>query len=90
MHKYLVTFEIHGNDDNNDLSVAIRAKLEDNSSKWLQVFPNQVAIKSDATLKQLIDVLSTEISKTRISIVEFSYSYSNEVRVKDLFDKFGF
>lgn len=90
MHKYLVTFENLTNDDNDDLSVAIRSKLEDNSGKWLQVFPNQVAIKTDATLEQLIDVLNPETSKTRISIVEFSSSYSNETRAKNLFDEFGF
>ncbi|MDM7515539.1 hypothetical protein QUF07_02315 [Lentilactobacillus sp. TOM.63] len=90
MHKYLVTFENLSDDDNNELSVAIRGKLEDNSGRWLQIFPNQIAIKTDASLKQLVKVLDPEINKTRMSIVEFSNAYSNEARSKSLLTDFGF
>ena len=90
MKNYLVTYYWQ-NDVNNSVSVALRTKLEKVSpEKWIQLFPNQLALQTELTISELYKELLPESEKIRISIVEFENIFSNEVRVNSLAEKYGF
>lgn len=88
MNNYVVTFSDQ-NDDNPEIAVGIRAKLENiSANKWIQVFPNQVALQSDLSIKEIYKKLQPENTKTRISIFRFSDWLVNEERSSDVLKQF--
>ncbi|MEG2291778.1 MAG: hypothetical protein RR936_06815 [Carnobacterium sp.] len=90
MKNYLVTFGIE-KDVNSPLAVRIRTKLEKFSPEhWIQIFPNQLAIKTTLTIEEINKMLAPEASKTRISIVEFQHFYVNEERSSSLLEKYDY
>ncbi|UTC12403.1 MULTISPECIES: hypothetical protein [Latilactobacillus] len=90
MRNYLITFML-GSDFNSDLAIDLRSKIEDLSKeKWIQIFPNQVAIQSESSLDEIYKNLEPVANKTRVSIVEFSNWMTNESRSTDLMKNYGY
>lgn len=90
MKKYLVSFYWE-NEVNNDLSVALRSKLEMLSpNKWIHIFPNLLVIQSELTIDELYSELSPELEKTRIIIVDFNESMTNEERSNEMLKEYGY
>jgi hypothetical protein len=90
MNKYLVTFDLK-KDENSELAIAIRTKLEDVSPKtWVQVFSNQVAIQTSLSIAEIMQVLEPENKKTRISVVKFTDWKVSEHRSEDSLSKYGY
>ncbi|GAK47755.1 hypothetical protein LOSG293_110710 [Secundilactobacillus oryzae JCM 18671] len=84
MNNFVITFaDVH--EPNSELGVSIKSKLEDLSSgKWLQVFPQQIAIQTSLSIQEVANVLAEEAKQTRISIFKFSQWASNESRSENL------
>lgn len=90
MKKYLVSFYWE-NEVNNDLSVALRSKLEKLSpSKWIHIFPNLLVIQSELTIDELYSELLPEGEKIRIIIVDFNESMTNETRSNEMLEEYGY
>lgn len=79
MNNYLITF-YYRSDTNDTISIEIRTKLEKLSDLWVQLFPNQLAIKSTLSPKEIYDYLMPLIEDIRISIVQFNDFFVNENR----------
>lgn len=90
MKNYLITFML-GSDFNSDLAIDLRGKIEDLSKKkWIQIFPNQIAIQSELSVTEIYKSLEPFANKTRVSIVEFSNWMTNESRSTDLMKHYGY
>ncbi len=90
MKKYLVSYYWEA-DANSSLSVALRSKLEKSSrEKWIHIFPNLLVIQSELTIDELYSELLPEAENTRIIIVEFNESMTNEARSNDLLHEYGY
>lgn len=90
MKKYLVSFYWE-NEVNNDLSVALRSKLEKLSpNKWIHIFPNLLVIQSELTIDELYSELLPEGERTRIIIVDFSKSMTNKIRSNEMLKEYGY
>lgn len=79
MKNYLITF-YYRSDTNDRISVEIRTKLENLSDLWVQVFPNQLAVKSTMSSKEIYEYLLPLSEDVRISIVQFNDYFVNEDR----------
>ncbi|MBO1106126.1 hypothetical protein FQT01_12560 [Enterococcus faecalis] len=90
MKKYLISFYWE-TDVNSSLAVSLRAKLEKLSpNKWIHIFPNLLVIQSELSINNLYSELLPEAENTRIIIVEFNESMTNEVRSNDLLHEYGY
>lgn len=90
MFNYLVTFEPR-EEDNSKRAIAIRSTLEDLSpNKWIQVFPNQIAIQSELSTDEIYQRLLPEAKDIRISIFRFDKWLSNETRSEDLLNEYDY
>lgn len=79
MKNYLITF-YYRSETNDRISVEIRTKLENLSDLWVQVFPNQLAVKSTMSSKEIYEYLLPLSEDVRISIVQFNDYFVNEDR----------
>lgn len=79
MKNYLITF-YYRSDTNDRISVEIRTKLENLSDLWVQVFPNQLSVKSTMSSKEIYEYLLPLSEDVRISIVQFNDYFVNEDR----------
>lgn len=90
MNNYLVTFDPDA-DVNSEFSVSLRSKLEDISPKnWVQIFPFQIAIKTNLSMAELNLKLGKTLNLKRISIVKFDQWSTNEARSTNILHEYGY
>lgn len=91
LNNYVVTYYWQ-EDINNEASIKVRGLLEEISPKrWIQIFPNQVTIQSELSIKELRSKLENIPFKMRISIFSFDqFDVFPEERFNDALLEFGY
>jgi len=75
---------------NNKISVEIRGKLEGLSDKWVQVFPNQVAIQTEYSAQEVYESLLPLSKAIRVSVFQFSDHFINDTFITRRLDERGY
>lgn len=75
MNNYLVSFPVDKK-QNQETITNLRKKLERHSpNNWIEILPNQIAIKSTLSINELAEFLQPESDHIRTMIVNFDEWY---------------